>query len=91
MKIGQMSKDMWQIDFRTIVVAFSLLSMQVFSDANAVWKVNVPRLVQSWNRFILQQIFSQCSANYDKNGIEETGQFKAKICLCESFKKGLKI
>ena len=43
---------------------------QIFSDANSVWKVNVPRLVQSWNRFILQQIYTQ-SSTYDKNGIDE--------------------
>jgi hypothetical protein len=44
----------------------------VFTDANSVWKVNVPRLVQSWNRFILQQIYTQ-SATFDKNGLDENG------------------
>ena len=48
-------------------------------DANAVWKVNVPRLVQSWNRFILQQIFTQCSASYDKN-VPEDGMVAAWRC-----------
>ncbi len=31
----------------------------VFTDQGAVWNSNVPRLVQSWNRFILQQIHMQ--------------------------------
>lgn len=31
----------------------------IFTDQNAVWKSNVPRLIQSWNRFILHQISSQ--------------------------------
>jgi PAB-dependent poly(A)-specific ribonuclease subunit 2 len=31
----------------------------VFTDQTAVWKCNVPRLVQSWNRFILQQVHMQ--------------------------------
>lgn len=34
----------------------------IFTDQNSVWKANVPRLIQSWNRFILQQIFVQSSS-----------------------------
>ena len=33
----------------------------IFTESNAVWGCNVPRLVQSWNRFILQQIYVQIS------------------------------
>ena len=33
----------------------------IFTDQNAVWKSNVPRLIQSWNRFVLQQIHVQSS------------------------------
>lgn len=44
---------------RTIPEA-SALSL-VFTDVNAVWRANVPRLVQSWNRFILQQVHMQSS------------------------------
>ena len=31
----------------------------VFSDQNSVWNANVPRLIQSWNRFMLHQISLQ--------------------------------
>merc|ERR1719312_2460128 len=31
----------------------------IFTDSAAVWKSNVSRLIQSWNRFILQQIHVQ--------------------------------
>ena len=42
---------------RTILEALAL--GLIFTDQAAVWKCNVPRLVQSWNRFILQQIHMQ--------------------------------
>ena len=50
---------------RTIAEA-SALGL-VFVDQGAVWKSNVPRLAQSWNRFILQQIHAQSCI---KKGIE---------------------
>ena len=50
---------------RTIAEA-SALGL-VFADQAKVWKSNVPRLVQSWNRFILQQIHAQSS---EKKGME---------------------
>ena len=50
---------------RTIAEA-SALGL-VFADQSTVWKSNVPRLVQSWNRFILQQIHAQSQA---KKGME---------------------
>ncbi len=37
----------------------------IFPDQNAVWKANVPRLIQSWNRFILQQLMAQSSSKDD--------------------------
>eukprot|EP00095_Tigriopus_kingsejongensis_P002899 maker-scaffold336_size202805-snap-gene-0.16 protein:Tk02899 transcript:maker-scaffold336_size202805-snap-gene-0.16-mRNA-1 annotation:"pab-dependent poly -specific ribonuclease subunit pan2" len=42
---------------RTIPEA-SALSL-VFSDQHSMWACNVPRLIQSWNRFILHQISNQ--------------------------------
>ena len=39
----------------------------VFSDQNAIWKTNVPRLIQSWNRFILHQISIQLANARDSN------------------------
>ena len=33
----------------------------ILSDENVIKKTNVPRLIESWNRFIHQQIFIQCS------------------------------
>ncbi len=33
----------------------------VFTDQNSVWSANVPRLVQSWNRFMLHQLSHQIS------------------------------
>ena len=50
---------------RTIAEA-SALGL-VFADQATVWKSNVPRLVQSWNRFILQQIHAQ---SHLKKGID---------------------
>ena len=50
---------------RTIAEA-SALGL-VFVEQSTVWKSNVPRLVQSWNRFILQQINAQSTA---KKGVE---------------------
>jgi PAB-dependent poly(A)-specific ribonuclease subunit 2 len=50
---------------RTIAEA-SALGL-VFADQAKVWKSNVPRLVQSWNRFILQQIHAQSS---ERKGME---------------------
>ena len=41
----------------------------IFTDQNSVWKNNVPRLIQSWNRFILQQIFVQSSSKMAGNNI----------------------
>ena len=38
----------------------------IFTESNAVWGCNVPRLVQSWNRFILQQIYVQISPSAGK-------------------------
>jgi len=34
----------------------------IFSEANSMSRTSVPRLIQSWNRFILQQIHQQCTA-----------------------------
>ena len=50
---------------RTIAEA-SALGL-VFVEQSTVWKSNVPRLVQSWNRFILQQINAQSTV---KKGVE---------------------
>ena len=38
----------------------------IFTDQSAVWKSNVPRLIQSWNRFVLQQIHVQSSTSASK-------------------------
>ena len=33
----------------------------IFSEASSMWRTSVPRLIQSWNRFLLQQIHLQCT------------------------------
>jgi len=33
----------------------------VFTEANTIWRTSVPRLIQSWTRFLLQQVHLQCS------------------------------
>ena len=33
----------------------------IFSEANSMSRTSVPRLIQSWNRFILQQVHLQCT------------------------------
>merc|ERR1719341_3019620 len=38
----------------------------VFSEANSMSKTSVPRLIQSWNRFILQQVHLQCTETLKK-------------------------
>ena len=38
----------------------------IFSEANSMSKTSVPRLIQSWNRFILQQIHLQCTEKIKK-------------------------
>ena len=43
----------------------------IFTESNAVWGCNVPRLVQSWNRFILQQIYVQISPSAGKYSVSE--------------------
>ena len=40
----------------------------IFPDQNAVWKSNVPRLIQSWNRFILHQLMVQSTTKEDAPG-----------------------
>ena len=50
----------------------------VFTDQAAVWQSNVPRLVQSFIRFILQQIHVQISPN-DKS--EKTSRFTSRQLL----------
>jgi len=45
--------------FRTIPEA-SALGL-IFSEANSISRTSVPRIIQSWNRFILQQIHQQCT------------------------------
>ena len=45
----------------------------VFTDQNSVWNANVPRLVQSWNRFILHQISLQVSPGDAPVGTEHRG------------------
>ena len=60
----------------------------VFTDVQAVWQSNVPRLVQSFIRFILQQIHVQISPNDFK---EKTSRFpsrQAASLLCPSPTKG---
>ena len=42
--------------------------------------MNVPRLVQSWNRFILQQIYTQ-SSTLDKGGQDDSSQGKSPLPL----------
>ena len=37
----------------------------IFPDQHAVWKSNVPRLIQSWNRFILHQLMVQFTTKED--------------------------
>ena len=37
----------------------------IFPDQSAVWKSNVPRLIQSWNRFILHQLMVQSTTKED--------------------------
>ena len=44
----------------------------VFTDQAAVWQSNVPRLVQSFIRFILQQIHMQISPSEKEKGIKFT-------------------
>eukprot|EP00096_Caligus_rogercresseyi_P013542 TRINITY_DN6183_c0_g1_i1.p1 TRINITY_DN6183_c0_g1~~TRINITY_DN6183_c0_g1_i1.p1 ORF type:complete len:1219 (-),score=351.45 TRINITY_DN6183_c0_g1_i1:406-4062(-) len=44
----------------------------VLSDENGIKKCNVPRLIQSWNRFILQQTHNQCTQMLIKEE-EESG------------------
>merc|ERR1719481_392693 len=38
----------------------------IFSEANSISRTSVPRLIQSWNRFILQQIHLQCTEKVEK-------------------------
>merc|ERR1719383_296930 len=45
--------------FRTIPEA-SALGL-IFSEANSISRTSAPRIIQSWNRFILQQIHQQCT------------------------------
>lgn len=45
--------------FRTIPEA-SALGL-IFSEANSIARTSVPRIIQSWNRFILQQVHQHCS------------------------------
>jgi hypothetical protein len=47
--------------------------------------VNVPRLVQSWNRFILQQIYSQCAGSLDKFAPDESAGDLTPIFNFEGF------
>ncbi len=35
----------------------------IFSEANTITRSSVPRIIQSWNRFILQQIHQQYTDN----------------------------
>jgi len=42
----------------------------IFSEANSMSKTSVPRLIQSWNRFILQQIHLQCTETVKKSSPE---------------------
>jgi len=39
----------------------------VFSEANSMSRTSVPRLIQSWNRFILQQVHLQCTEKLEKH------------------------
>ena len=52
----------------------------IFTDQNAVWKSNVPRLIQSWNRFILQQIHVQSSnAPHERKGWHGQGRMSSPM------------
>ena len=44
----------------------------IFSEASSMAKTNVPRLIQSWNRFILHQIHQQCTEKSDKAEKEDS-------------------
>jgi PAB-dependent poly(A)-specific ribonuclease subunit 2 len=44
----------------------------IFPDQQSVWKSNVPRLIQSWNRFILHQIMVQSNSKEDPSS-QSTG------------------
>ena len=46
----------------------------IFSEASSMSKANVPRLIQSWNRFILHQIHLQCTEKVDKVDDDEEGK-----------------
>merc|ERR1719431_531608 len=35
----------------------------IFTEANTITRSSVPRIIQSWNRFILQQIHQQCTVS----------------------------
>lgn len=41
-------------------------------------KANVPRLIQSWNRFILHQIHLQCTEKLEKSE-DEKGETKEEV------------
>ena len=52
----------------------------IFSEASSMSKANVPRLIQSWNRFILHQIHLQCTEKVEKTtekSEDETGNSDA--------------
>ena len=38
----------------------------IFSEASSMWRTSVPRLIQSWNRFLLQQVHLQCSTGEER-------------------------
>ena len=40
----------------------------IFSEANTITRSSVPRIIQSWNRFILQQIHQQCTDSKQSEG-----------------------
>ena len=44
----------------------------IFSEASSMSKTNVPRLIQSWNRFILHQIHQQCTEKCEKADREDS-------------------
>jgi PAB-dependent poly(A)-specific ribonuclease subunit 2 len=42
----------------------------IFSEASSMWRTSVPRLIQSWNRFLLQQVHLQCT-DTAREGVRE--------------------
>jgi PAB-dependent poly(A)-specific ribonuclease subunit 2 len=58
----------------------------VFTDQAAVWLSNVPRLVQSFIRFILQQIHVQISSTVEKNSTKKNCNLSSPHKLAKALK-----